>query len=289
MPPEANRNNSSYLPRTLPGPREQELGWVECMRQLETDSRLRVARIARLVAGVFLLMFIVVPVTGSAQDTARTDDSRQDAAREEFRSGEAAALEERWADSERHFRRAFELSGVVAALVNQAVALRALGRHRDARDAFDRALEMRPQEALRSQIQEWRGESAARVAVLVLTGLEPRVTHDVALDGVSTGDGQERPLRLETDSGRHALVVRREGHVPWLWQGDTHDGQSLRLQVEMEQEAQPRSLASHPWFWVLVVSVAAGAAAATGILVRRARQPDDLVPLNPERTLELNP
>lgn len=244
-------------------------------------------KIARL--GVHVSLLVLGSTLLSATGRAQSDTSRdEDAAREEFRLGENAAVEERWADSERHFRRAYELSGVVSALVNRAVALRALGRHRDARDAFDSALQMLPSEELRTQIQQWRLEAAARVAVLVLTGLDDS-SHEVALDGVSTADNRERPLRLETDSGRHALVIRRSGYVPWLWQGDTREGSVLRLRVQLEREDQSRALASHPWFWVLVVSLAAGAAAAAGTLVRRARQPDDLLPLNPGHVLEINP
>src|SRR3972149_6272050 len=57
-------------------------------------------------------------------------------ARSLFLSGSSAVEAGRRAGALQSFERAYELAGVSAALYNAATALRSLGRHRDARDAF---------------------------------------------------------------------------------------------------------------------------------------------------------
>src|SRR5688500_19004116 len=72
--------------------------------------------------------------------SAYAESTPVDQEREHYVRGLEAARREAWSDAVVHFRLSYELSGTSASLYNLAVALRALGRHRDARDAFDRLL-----------------------------------------------------------------------------------------------------------------------------------------------------
>lgn len=71
-----------------------------------------------------------------AQDAA-TDTDR---ARALYLDGSTAAEEARWTDALRLFQESYDLSHNPAALFNVATTLRAVGRHRESRDALDRLL-----------------------------------------------------------------------------------------------------------------------------------------------------
>jgi hypothetical protein len=206
----------------------------------------------------------------------------EDAAREAFRRGAEAAQEERWADSEREFRRAYALSGVSSALFNQAVALRALGRHVEARAAFDALLRDEAlDDAVRTQAEELRAQSEVRIATLAISGLAPATDEPrVQLDGEVVHDDGSRPLELAVDEGRHALSVEREGFEPFRWSGEVAPGSTEAIEVRQEAlpeltpeviiVEQPRTpIVQKPWFWVVVGVVVLGGAAAliTGLMV----------------------
>ncbi len=184
-------------------------------------------------AGLCLALLALAP-SARAQDCNRSagasDVSR---ARALFIDGSRDVEGFRWADAIPKFEESYALSCAPSALYNLAMALRALGRHRDARDAFDRLLANHPDLAgdLRSNSEQYRREEAARVAVLLLAGLEPNMDPDISFDGQSVGDDGARPLRIETDAGAHTLVAQIPEHQPFLWEGRVGDGQTQTIEL----------------------------------------------------------
>src|SRR5690606_36962585 len=126
-----------------------------------------------MIAGALLL------VAGRAQAQSACNVSptqlEVDEARSLFIDGSGDVEGFRWADAIPKFERSYALSCAPSALYNLAMALRALGRHRDARDAFDRLLGDHPDFSgeLRELAVRYRREEAARVAVLLLAGIDP--------------------------------------------------------------------------------------------------------------------
>jgi tetratricopeptide (TPR) repeat protein len=153
-----------------------------------------------------------------------------------FIAGSAAVDSGRWADAIDSFERAYALSCRVAALYNLAMALRALGRHREARDTFDRLVRVHPDipDELRQTVANFRREEANRVAVLELAGVEPDLSPEISFDGRAVPDEGERPIVVETDAGSHSLVARIPEHQPFLWEGELRDGQRERIDVIFE-------------------------------------------------------
>lgn len=238
----------------------------------------RVVTWGRFLVRAMLLVALVGASPASAQDDAR------DEAREAFQRGSEAAQEERWADSEREFRHAYDLSHSTSALFNRAVALRALGRHVEARDAFDTLLsdEGALDPAVREQVTHLRGESAARVARIVLDGLDaPGGRQRILLDGEGAADAGPRPLELEVNEGHHTILVEQSGFDSFRWSGDLSAGGRVTVQVSLLAHAAPTnsvvvvervrepevpagpSVLEEPWFWILVGLVVLGAAAGT--------------------------
>ncbi len=169
------------------------------------------------------------------------DGLRHDAARRAFQEGTEAAETERWADSERAFGRACGLSHASSALFNQAVALRALGRHLEARVAFDQLLgrtDVEVSTELRTSALRLRAESAVRVARLELTGLALEV-HRIRVDGNQVPDTQARPLRLELSEGWHTIEVSRAGRVPFVASEEFGPGQQHMLRVQLVASSAP--------------------------------------------------
>lgn len=226
----------------------------------------------------------VLPAPVAAQAEEDTSEEAEPDAREAFARGSEAASEERWADSERWFRRAYELSGVSSALFNQAVALRALGRHREARDAFRRLLGEDIDPSVRETARELMEQSAARVASLRLQGLDPDTEHGVQLDGEPREDDRRRPLVLETDEGTHSVLVVRSGYEPFTWTGRVEPGGMVSVPVELQALPEHRvvvretvrentSVFEEPAFWIIIGVVLAATAAAitTGVVFDQAQ------------------
>lgn len=206
---------------------------------------------------------------------AQPSDANRQEAREAFLAASQAAEEERWADALEGFERAYLLSGVPTALFNAAMVLRALGRHRDARDAFRRLLADHPEYDAREEAQALLEEEAARVAVLELVGLDPQADYEIRLDGrlVETARGSRR--ELETDAGRHTVVTDREGYETFTWEGSVRDGERRRIEVVMQElqlEPERRPIYKSAALWIVVGVVVAGAAALTGVLLQRRAQ-----------------
>lgn len=232
----------------------------------------------RVLLGGSLLLLPCAAASAQASE-APAQSAHEDEAREAFRRGSEAATEERWADSEREFRRAYELSGVTSALYNQAVALRALGRHVEARAAFDVLLQdpdaLDPR--VREEAERIRREAEARIATLVLAGLGAEGAEvRIALDGEETRDDGSRPLELEVDPGHHALTVERPGFESFRWSGDLEPNAAETIEVSLvalpeltpevivvERTTPGTSVVEEAWFWVVLAVLVLGAAAGT--------------------------
>lgn len=241
----------------------------------------------RCVAAALVCLAVLGPVPSAraqaeedryADAPPRLSESDVEEARSLFVAGSAAIEAGRWADAVDSFRRSYEVSGVPAALYNMAMALRALGRHREARDAFVILIDEHgpdlPVEMMRNGLV-LRREEAERVATLVLEGLAAEPRHGITFDGSDVQDGGERPLAIETDAGTHSLVVRLDGHRAFLWDGALGDGERLALAVTLAPEVAPRrGVLRRPAFWI-VTGVVLLAGAAVGLwLWDRSQQLD---------------
>lgn len=198
-----------------------------------------------------------------------------DEARAFFAAGESAVEAGRWSDAVDDYRRAYELSGVPAALYNVGFALRALGRYREARDVLTRLLDGHPELApeLREEARGHRDEAAARVAILRLVGLYPHARHAVRLDGREVADEGSRPLEIEADPGPHAITVRAEGHEPFAWEGELAEGDRRSIHVELRPTpSEPSGILASPLFWIVVGTVAVGGAAIAGYVLHQGAQ-----------------
>jgi tetratricopeptide (TPR) repeat protein len=236
---------------------------------------------------VSLVLVFAMPVAAQSNEVAE--------ARALFQAGEAAVEAGRWADAVDSFRRAYELSNVPAALFNLGYALRALGRHREARDAFAELLREHPRfdRELREEARRYEAEAEARIAMVQLQGLAADIRHVLRFDGRPIADDGARPISLEADPGAHTLTVRLEGRTPFVWEGDLGPGQRLAIDVELpmltsasgerwtggEPEApvdeDDGSVIESPWFWILLsVGLLGAGAGITGYLLWDAAQID---------------
>lgn len=163
-------------------------------------------------------------------------ESQSDEARNLFLAGGAAVQDNRWAEAIDLFERSYSLSCRAAALYNLALALRGLGRHRDARDQFDRLMRNHPDLSgtLADTTRQYREEEAARVAVLELAGIAPDVRAEIHLDGHAYPDEGVRPVRLETDGGPHSLIATIPDFQPFLWDGSLSAGETHQILVSFE-------------------------------------------------------
>ncbi|HJL18597.1 MAG TPA: tetratricopeptide repeat protein [Sandaracinaceae bacterium LLY-WYZ-13_1] len=196
-----------------------------------------------------------------------------------FIAGSAAVDSGRWADAIDSFERSYALSCRVAALYNLAMALRALGRHREARDTFDRIVRDHDDipDDLRDTIDEFRREEAGRVAVLELVGIDGSLRPEVSFDGRRLADVAERPIVIETDAGSHSLVARIPEHQPFLWDGELSDGQ--RESIAVAFEPLPTGEGGIDPFVILgpiLAAVAVGVAIGVGVYLHEDAQIDPL-------------
>jgi tetratricopeptide (TPR) repeat protein len=201
-----------------------------------------------------LLVLWLVPCCALA--SAQTADL--DRAREAYARGLDAAEDGQWARALEEFTRSYDLSPTAVALYNRATALRALGRHRESRDALDALLtDHRDLEAdLRDAAREMHEEEAARVATLAIDGLAPADV--VRLDGRRVSAGAE----IEVDAGEHALEVERDGRLVLAWSGSLAGGAIERL--EIRDASRPIDESSDALLWILI---GVGGAAAIGLAI----------------------
>ena len=215
-----------------------------------------------LVAGL-----VAVSAVGSAQ----TSDANRDAARDAFLRGQQAADSGRWSDALREFEQAYLMSGVPTALFNAGMALRALGRHKEARDTFDRLIESHPDSPATEQARPLRDEEAARVAVLELAGLDPTAEYELRLDGRRLEVPVAAVTEVEVDPGQHGVSAEREGYETFTWEGRLGDGARERIQIVMaeleraQESGEESSVLKSPILWVAVAVVVIGGAVGLGI------------------------
>ncbi len=242
---------------------------------------LRAWLVAALIASLF--------VSGRAEAQRRElTPTEIEEARALFVAGSAAIENGRWSDAVSSFERAYAITGAPSALFNRAFALRALGRHREARDDFARLLTEHDLEAsMRTDAERYLAEERARVAVLELAGLA-EVPHALRLDGRDLADAGDRPLRLDLDAGEHSLTAEREGYEPFRWEGTLADGERRRLDVVLQPLAltleAPRGddTAVHV---VIVVAVIAALAAGGAVLGWTLQESAQVQPLYDRRVM----
>lgn len=216
-----------------------------------------------------------------------SDPGSLQSARQLFIDGSADVEAGRWADAIESFERAYALSCAPSALYNLAMAQRALGRHRAARDSFDRLLRDHPNLTgeLQTNTVNYRREEAARVAVLELAGFDADTRPEISFDGEPVADSGQRPLQIETDAGSHSLVLQIPDYRPFLWEGRLRDGQRETVNVSF----QPLPIGEGGFeVWPIIVGVGlallAGAGIAVGIYLWDDAQLD---PLQPDRQVNL--
>lgn len=230
------------------------------------------------MAVLTLVLCLALPTApAAAQETASgasTDRRTQDAI-QAFDTGSHAADEERWSDALPAFQRAYALTHSEIALFNVGYVLRALGRFVEAHAAFSEVIErLEGAGELLDQARAYRNEVLGRIAHLRVDGLAPAVTHQLLLDGAARDDDGTRPVDLSLDPGEHGLSVRREGHLPFDWQGNLREGETSRLEVSLTPIPSGGSVAEEPWLWIVLSAVVIGAGVTIGVLVNEAIQLD---------------
>jgi hypothetical protein len=196
-------------------------------------------------------------------------------ARERFAAGTQAAESGRWSDALDAFRQAYELSGISAALYNVGTTYRSLGSYVDARDTFAQLLREHPElsDDMTASVTELRDEVAARVAALELRGVPLEGELNLRFDGRQTEVPGERPVRLETEGGRHTVRLTQPRHQPFLWEGSVAEGDTAVVQVELipvESDAAPSegmSTAGKAILITVIGLVVVGAAVTTAVLL----------------------
>jgi hypothetical protein len=217
-------------------------------------------------------------------EPARTEANASEVslAREQFRLGVAAALENRWWDALEAFRRSYELQPRPATLLNLAGALAETGKLVEAAEAYrrfileaeGRAAEQVPaaREALASLEQR-----IARVRLVVENlGRDDRVLlDDVPLAAAALG------ADLPVDPGAHVLRVERGDREIGRTEFEVTEGQRrvepIRLRLappaeDTERDGEARdgsggSILRSPWFWVVTGVVVVGTGVAVAVAV----------------------
>ena len=245
-------------------------------------------------ASIALAIFVALTVFSGAASAQRIvvppplgEPSADDlsTARERFAEGTAAAEEGRWADALSAFRQAYELSGISAALYNVGTTYRSLGRYVDARDTFAQLLREHPElsDDMKGTVSELRDEVAARVAAIELRGVPLEGELNLRFDGRQTEIPEERPVRLETEGGSHAVRLTRPDHEPFLWEGSVAEGDTRVVEVELipvptvTTEPEGMSTAGKAILITVIGLVVVGAAVGVGLALRE----DGLQPESP--------
>lgn len=224
---------------------------------------------------------------GAAEATEADPTDPRARARARFVEGTTAMDEARWADAVDAFREAHVLVGSPVALYNLGFALRALGRYREALEAFDALLGAEDlDEATRTDASSLRDEVRGRLATLAVEGL-PAETVTLTLDALDLADTGLRPLELPCDPGRHVLRIEAAGRLGFAWRGEVDAGERRSIEAalprlpEAPAEAPPRSIVDEPAFWVILGVVLVGAGVGAGVGGWAA---DEAAQLRPEAT-----
>lgn len=186
-----------------------------------------------LVAGSAFAAF----VTTAASPRVACAQAQGGDARALFEQGMAALQSNRPADAARAFEQSYRLRPVPVVQYNLGLALRALGRNREAAESFERFLRDPPANveaqrlaAVRSEMEGLRA-SLARVQL----SLDPR-------DAAVFVDGRAVALEagaLTLDPGHHVVEFRADGRLPQRREQDFANGSSLRWNVTLASQATP--------------------------------------------------
>ena len=188
-----------------------------------------------------------------------------------YEQGAAAAAEERWDAAHEAFARSYELSGAPSAGFNAAMALRAQGRHVEARAALSSLLERHPHWEHNDAVRERLAEENHTVAFLQLDAIDPP-TASLRLDG--------RPIPFTTepiplDPAEHVLRAEAPGHAPFDWTGSLAPGERRTLTIQLASIGGD-SVAESPWLWIAIGAVLVGGGVLAAVLI------DDSLQLAPE-------
>lgn len=237
------------------------------------------ARCPSVCGALALVALCCAPAAAQSRWTPPESPPTEDAlvdARESFGRGLVAVEGGRWHDALREFERSYALSGVGASLYNVATALRALGRHLEAREALQLLLERHPEidDRIRGNAEAMLREVSARVAVLEVLGVPPTVTL-LLFDGRHVGDDR-RPVRIETDEGHHHLTVQVPRAPPFTWEGSLAPGERRRIEATFDsRDASAAPDAGEAGSPLPYIVIAVGAVALAGIVVGFVLWPRD--------------
>lgn len=209
---------------------------------------------------------------GASEDAESQSDSMAEG-RRLFGLGREAASDARWSDAYQHFRDSYAVSGFAGALLNMGIALRSIGRHREARDAFQHLIDQHGDTPFVDQAVQMRDEVAALIAVLRLRGLDPDVEYRLSLDGDELDLVVTEEVEVEVDAGQRAVIAEREGFERWAWEGRVRPGDQLLLEVNMEPLPEEGSSALRsPILWTIIGAVVVGGAVGLGVWLQRDAQ-----------------
>ena len=187
-------------------------------------------------------------------------------AREQVRSGVAAAQEGRWRDALEAFRRAYALSPQSTTLLNLASAEVQTGSLVSAAESYRKVVRARE-----GDVSEDQREAARRA----LAQVEPRIARlRVVVRAQRQGDRAEldgAPLAaaaidadLPVDPGTHVVRVVRGAAEVARASRSLEEGQFVTLELEVAEPAAPVKTApsggwfASPWFWTGVGVVVVG-------------------------------
>lgn len=165
-------------------------------------------------------------------------------ARHAFQRGVTALNEGRFADAVGAFEESYELQHAPIVLYDLGLSYRALGRYREAADAFDRY----------AQAPE-RGVDAHRLGTVrdEITRLRGSLAH-VTLSAEPTTatlqvDGRPQPLvagGLTLDPGNHVIEFTAEGYRPFHRELNVQPGSSVEIHAQLEPTAWAARLEVQP-------------------------------------------
>ena len=239
-----------------------------------------VALVTGLLAGNMVAFAQETAATAETPAAADGGDARVARAQALFNQGKEYLEQELWTDALDAFQQSYGLVRRPGALNNIGVCLRALGRHREARDAFVRLLtdHQNADAALLDQAREFRDAEARVVVTLNLTNLPAVEGITLRVDGHDTDLPRTVPARVEVDPGRRSLDVHAPGYHDWHWEQRSTPGEVLDVRVDMEALPETRSIVASPWFWIVTTVVLAAAGGVTYYLLDQKAQ---LMPMSP--------
>lgn len=211
---------------------------------------------------------------------APADNNRVQRARELFMRGVERLQQQLYTDALNDFEASFELVRRPNSLNNIGVCLRAIGRHREARDRFNQLLTEFPNAdpGFLDQARQFRDEEARKVVTLTLTGLPDVEGITVRIDSRDADMPAARPARFEVDPGMRSVDVSAPDYEVFHWSERATEGESLEVPVNMVP-IERQSIVSSPWLWIAVVAVVAAGAGVTYYFVDKDAQLDSRTPI----------